>query len=368
MNFCGVLQHRLRFLSLASSLSLLALIVAWSPPARAMDGKAFNDFTKSLDKLRREDAAKAVADGRQFAQNNELTPVQTSLLYYAIANIQQSSQKEPTAAIATLDEGLQKLGTHSERFRLIGLKAVVLATANRAGEAETLLTAQWPDISKTTYHVTLLPTYVNALQKAGKHDIAIQVTRAVLEERLESEIRKPDVFRSLVDQLLAVGRKDEAAGWGKLYFMACPFDERSLQGALQMLSRIWTVQQVSPAKVQELLDAQQDPNKPSPLQDVKLPVLDGAALRKRLETARMPEERIALLLVLGESQSAMTQARRLMLDKPESPLGVLQVCRVFKARDLKLKRANDFLEFYKTGQGANPLAEFEQETQKPQVG
>jgi len=352
-------------------LALLTAVLVLPLPARAMDAKAFSEFNKKMNATRRDDPAKAVADGKLFAQGNELTPGQITQLYYGIANIQNSTLKDVPGTLATLDEAIAKLGTNVERFRLIGQKATVLNAANRGAEVEALMQTHWADISKTTYYSQVLPVYVKALQKAGKNDDALKVTRTLLEARLEQEARKPDIFRTLIDQLLATGQREEAAGWGKLFFMVCPYEERSLQASLELLSRIWTAEQVSPAKAQELLDAQQAADKPSPLVTVKLPTHDSAALRARLATVKAPEERLVLQLALGDFADAMTTARGQMLAKPDSSAAILQVCRVFKARDLKLKRANAFLEFYKTGQGINPLTEFEQETtkaQKPAAG
>ncbi len=61
----------------------------------------------------------------------------------------------------------------------------------------------------------------------------------------------------------------------------------------------------------------------------------------------------------------MLEARRLMIDQPRTNAGLLEVCRVFKFHDLNLKRANTFLEYVKSGQGANPVTDFLQETAKP---
>jgi len=56
------------------------------------------------------------------------------------------------------------------------------------------------------------------------------------------------------------------------------------------------------------------------------------------------------------AQEAMAQA-----DAQGMIAALNEVARVFKARDLNLVRANQFLSYAKTGQGQNPLAGFWEE-------
>ena len=59
---------------------------------------------------------------------------------------------------------------------------------------------------------------------------------------------------------------------------------------------------------------------------------------------------------MSAAQDAMAEA-----DADDMLPALNQVARVFKARDLNLVRANEFLNYAKTGEGGNPLAGFWEE-------
>lgn len=336
---------------------------AEAAPQKAPPKETRKQFLIRLRRLRAQDATQVVAAAREFLQKEGLSPADKMVVYNAMANIQSTNLKDKAAALATIEEALQKLPASGGRLPLIESKASLLLALGRAEEAETLLQEQWPQVVKAGQTAKLLPVYVAVLQRRDKATAALQLSQQVITDQLQAAGSDEDLFELMVSQLLAAGREGEALGWAKLNFMLCPYQEKSLQGALELLVRVWTAQKLSPAPAAELAKALQSADTPSPLREVKMPALDTTVLRRQLEATGKPAQRITLLLALGEDRQAMLAARRLMLDKPTSNEGVLQVCRVFKAHDLKLQRANAFLEYYKSGAGANPVAAFLQETE-----
>ena len=59
----------------------------------------------------------------------------------------------------------------------------------------------------------------------------------------------------------------------------------------------------------------------------------------------------------------MEEARHLLVKRPTAPEGVQQIARVFKASDMNLARANQFVA-YLDGKGEDPLAAFMAEGEK----
>jgi len=62
-------------------------------------------------------------------------------------------------------------------------------------------------------------------------------------------------------------------------------------------------------------------------------------------------------LYLGEDGKALTEAMQYVSQATadEAVKSMMGVARVFKAADLNVTRANQFIEFAKTGKGPNPL-------------
>ena len=110
--------------------------------------------------------------------------------------------------------------------------------------------------------------------------------------------------------------------------------------------------------------AQSEVEAPNPLQEVAAPTLPAPvklALQQRLQSEANNEaspSRVAMYLILGEHRLAMLEAREILLRDPTGAAGTAEVARVFKAADGDVARANAFLQFYRTGQGENPLNEF----------
>ena len=76
-----------------------------------------------------------------------------------------------------------------------------------------------------------------------------------------------------------------------------------------------------------------------------------------VDSPKCPEN-IHLDIITGHLHAAMLKALKLLENRQTSALGAREVCRVFKAADLNFNRADEFLNFLKTGIGDDPLEAF----------
>jgi len=71
--------------------------------------------------------------------------------------------------------------------------------------------------------------------------------------------------------------------------------------------------------------------------------------------------RLNALLYAGKFDEALTVAKDMVIKSPTTDMmleGIRSLARCFKAKDLSIVRANQFLEYHKTGKGEDPLATF----------
>ena len=177
------------------------------------------------------------------------------------------------------------------------------------------------------------------------------------------------MYDVLVRQLIKAKRAEEAMRWAKFHYVTGSFDKDAIARATTSLGRVWgEAEEFQKIRVFGLL---QEPNPDAalknPLSDVKLPELDTKQIQEHLartapgkdgtQSKSKAKENIALLLAQGDYVGAMNMARRLMKDDPAKPDGALQICKVFKAADLSVRRANQFLE-YLEGKAENPVSGF----------
>lgn len=183
-------------------------------------------------------------------------------------------------------------------------------------------------------------------------------------------------LRELLARLQKQKRFDEALGWGKLVYRLSAFDKKEIENATRLLNGIWAEQENFPA-IAQFNKSQTDAAVPNPLTKVAAPEIPAATrevLKKQvadLEGRQIVEfgpqkgrDIVSLHLLLGtpgDLREAMTAAYQLLKKRPDLQDGSLQVCRVFKAADGNLIRANNFLS-YLEGQGDNPIPAFLTET------
>lgn len=322
---------------------------------------AYKAFFKQFNLLSTTDPKAAVDQGKQFlkAQANPRAPHLLSL-YARMAEVQADQLKDVPGALATIDEAVKQMGEKG-LYGMIGRKADVLVRSNRGDEASALLKTMWEGAMASPKHTNLslvLSTYAGVLEQIGKKPEAMALRCQTVESSL-AMVDQEWLCEQLANQQLENGQDGEALGWAKLHFMVCSFDEASITQATQFLTKVWMAKEMTPAKAQAFIKSQQEGGA-NPLRDVPLPPIDKAKVQAQIAAlpAGASSGRITLLLVSGDTRGAMLQARRMLVDNPSSNAGVLEVCRVFKAADLDLRRANAFLQFYKSGQGENPVETF----------
>lgn len=374
VKFCGILP----VVGLLCGSLLIPASVRAQPSATGVETSAQNAawdaMNKKVDALKDANPQEALAEAQKFRQAFAGDQLSTRhLLWWSIivSDLTYNRLKKPEVALAALDEVLSRPPYNHEWFLAPARKAEILLGEKRPQEAEAVLQGQWLQAKRDDGMQsarTLLSPYVSALEAQNKASEARRL-------RLETVYNYPRHFgeslwlsEQLVDALIAAGEETEAVGWAKLHYQACPFDEKAMTDSTQLLARAWTASELTPAKAQAFIKAQTEEGAPNPLREVKRPSVDVEAVQARLaQNTKASKERVTLMLMLGNLRGAMLEARRVLLEFPESSEGVSEICRVFKAADLNVKRANAFLVFYKDGQGPNPVNQFLQENKdKPE--
>ncbi len=85
------------------------------------------------------------------------------------------------------------------------------------------------------------------------------------------------------------------------------------------------------------------------------PALRKAQLTRIQGGAQAVHDRISIHLLAGTTGEALSEALSLLRTAPDLPAGTREVCRVLKAMDGNLRRANALLAFAKSGAGSDPL-------------
>ena len=177
------------------------------------------------------------------------------------------------------------------------------------------------------------------------------------------------IYASIVDALVAKKQYAEALRWAKLSYAEAEFSKDAIEKASELPGRVWAGQgDFVSARGFGL--AQEDPKRPNPLRDVKLPEINSAEIEAQLKALQGAQKKsydaerapqiVTLQIALGDLRGAMAEARYLLVKRPNAPEGVQQIARVFKAADMNLTRANQFVA-YLDGKGEDPLAAFMEE-------
>lgn len=348
--------RRLRRLpGLLTVTGLCALLATLSPVQAQNKPEEFRDFIARVRTASAGNTAGAVTEIHNYLTNNhDLVPNEVSILYMTMATLQSNRLRDPAAALTSLDEGLNRLGTLPEAYNLAGEKARLLVVSNRPAEAVATIDPIWPHILDNGSPALVIGTYLDALEGA-KQDAKIiptavdAVTVGIGRDR---EIQR--TLPLLVDRLIRANRAPEALGWCKLGFIIYPYEQYPLQDLANLMGRALTAAGRPSSEIRTWIDGLQTPGMASPLRTVKLPAYDTAVLRRRLVSAQ-DDEKVQILLALGEQRAAFLQARRVMLDSPESQKAFMQICRVAKALTLNFGPANDFLNAFSAGKPAGSM-------------
>lgn len=341
----------------------------------ASDAKELGDLAKSFLPLAKDPVAAQAQFNTFLAGHSDRDADFLVGAYTAWTQFQLYHLKDSKSALSTIEGARTKFATSAKRPEMDVIWAAILLDQNRAGEVETFYAAQWAGLLENHSSVPIAAlSYGKSLEAQNKNDKALSLWRQTFQsEGLNIVETYPgdQIFNRLVESLLRNGRGEEALSWAKLNYMTCAFTDSSISAATKLLMRAWTANELTQTTAQAFVQAQQDPARPNPLAKVSLPVPDKAALQKQQENVHGWHSRrleVNYHLLSNNWRQAMLEARSMIVDNPNSPEGVLEVCRVFKAADLNLKRANEFIAFMKNGTGDNPIIGFLKEHPEGEAG
>jgi len=210
----------------------------------------------------------------------------------------------------------------------------------------------------------LLPYLMHAYHETGQPEKAI----AVAEEHFlatPQSLRSTSVYQELVQAQIKAGKHDAALTTARLGYALCDFDTEAIEAMSALVRKVCMVTG-DIFKATQFFAAQEDPDKPNPLAEVPVPEVTDEQLDQMLEGAGGDWRwKLLAYLYAGNCVDAMHIAQDAMIEADAGGMAdaLKEVARVLKAKDLNLVRANQFLEYAKTGQGQNPLASFWEEVE-----
>ena len=340
---------------------MCGLLVAPARADYASDARALKSVREVLNS--KEGApAERLARAQQMISASQVSPRIEVMMVRDVANFQRRQLKDNALAIQTTEAGIAKYVDVPERSRLIGYKIELLGLDDPDAAAAYGKT-QWPAIAKgdANFWADVAVPYIAALRMVGDDTSRVALLNEAWAGNLSNAGNEagnwmaPEMARVLIEQ----GKNAQALSYAKLAWMLAEFKTQSINDATKALLEVWARSDEGGKKSEAFVAAQTDAEAPNPLRDIPLPPLSSAELEAQLaRTKSGSEERVTLLLAAGEFRRAMLEARGMMLNRPDSPEGVEQVARVFKAADGKLVRANAFVAWVKAPEGPNPILAF----------
>ncbi len=254
-------------------------------------------------------------------------------------------------AAGICDAQIQKYAESPSVICAVGDGAKVFVAQKSGAEAEALCEKYWELYPQTFWiHANkFLYQYCLALEQQGKNArVPALITRGLHEypQILDEGMQAPNgwAYERIIRCLIAENETDQALQWAKLRFVTCTFDTAAIERCTRSLMSAWTAKDPSQQAAKAFADAQKDPAKTNPLAAISLPEVDVEARRKialRGMAGGPPAEfhaKITLAIFNGALREAMTEARYQMIDSPDSPTGVQEICRVLKAADCSVAR------------------------------
>lgn len=200
-----------------------------------------------------------------------------------------------------------------------------------------------------------IPPHVAAALLAGKGAPAAAEFLLQLQSRQPAVLADRRYWEKLITACILAGMATEAREAAVMYFRLCLYDTDSVQASLSKLLEVW---KASGGKDQ--LDAVityvETGQGENPFAEVKRPVVSEAQFAAMLAPAWRPHQRTAIYLYAGRFKEAMGMAMQSVFN---GTAGLEEIARCFKAEDANLVRANQYINFMKTGQGENPLMSYQ---------
>ncbi len=383
---------------------LLSFAVYAQPPKPVVpapqldDWGAFNQLEAQLKAANAEPQAIIDAYQKLYENRPKMLPLVAIKL---TVNVAEAHKKLGNAdKVLEIDDwAIKQYNDAPEVVWLIQHKANALNAQKKYEDTTKLIEENWFPLVRggqsgedwlVMYAATAVREAVDAYEALGQSDKEIPLLLKAInylpalwddKEQGQGDWRDGWLYNTLVPQLIKSNRADEALSWAKFHYLTASFDKDALARATTSLGRVWgEKEEYTKIRVfSQLQEPMPDAALKNPLDGVALPTLDDKIWRENLARTAINldvtkgalnrskvKESIAVLMVRGDFGGAMKLAQRLMKDDPTKPDGALQICRVFKAADLSVRRANLFLS-YLEGQAANPIPAFlkEQEAKTP---
>ncbi|MDQ2730929.1 MAG: hypothetical protein M3Y56_04665 [Armatimonadota bacterium] len=264
------------------------------------------------------------------------------------------------SAIRAYDGALARWGNHPSAILPITEKGRVLGSAGRLREGEQWYAANLPRILKAWPQSEPLEQYTGLLEKDGNLDSMTGVLLRLMAAQpacLDPPPNENWIYSRITDALLRARRQDDALGWAKLRYMTCAYSEASMDRSTTLLAHIWVSGEGPAGELQRFGAAQVDATAPNPLRSIPLPAGAGQIF-KDSDNSPQGRDRITAEMVEGKFYNAMMDALALQQQPDTQKPGVREVCRVFKAADLSIQRAEAYKRFVDTGKGPNPVDAF----------
>jgi len=167
-------------------------------------------------------------------------------------------------------------------------------------------------------------------------------------------------WKQTVATCLSAGDPDKAKQAALTAFRICPFKERAVNEALQLLYKTLVVSG-DVAQMQAFMKYLKEGQGDNPFGQVPLPELsEDECQQLYANTGGDFHYLVSAYLYTGRpADAALTAREELFLGSKEAAQNSADdIARSFKAKDMHCHRANQFIEYLRTGQGPNPLEAF----------
>jgi tetratricopeptide (TPR) repeat protein len=355
----------------------LTLLVAW--PVRGQDAKAACDATRQqVDKLRKAGRAdQAVAACEAFlTQFPDAPPFSRTITVQANTALNDLRRQDNGVALV-LDHAQHIVDTfaNSPEYYCLGVAMLArerLASADPAKRdpvaALLLLTDAIDQLGRKLPRDYYLG-YNLYILRAQSLRYANQLDQALDQLREASELSPwllwdRGYLRAVYDVARDRGDPNETLAAAKLHYVVCDFAQEPLEEATTICAAALEAAQ-GPGAAIAFSRSQEEDDVANPLGQVEqLELGDPAAML--LAAGEDQATLVSVYLACGDVPSALKAAEEELRQSTGRPArevakALRDLARCFKAHDLHLRRANQFLEFHRTGEGENPLMALEEE-------
>ena len=172
-------------------------------------------------------------------------------------------------------------------------------------------------------------------------------------------LRQPAWYNAAFDVHVVMRDTAGALSTARAAYALCDFEDKAIQDAAEIVRRAFITNGELHKGIQ-FLAAQEDAGKPNPLTEVPMPQLTPEEQEQLLQAAGEDKpKRLLVLVYMGQADAAIATALGYMCEAggDEAVSSLKEVARALKAADCNVVRANQFINYAKTGEGENPVAD-----------